>query len=68
MYESAFGEGGERLFAYKVFEHGEDRESVVGKAMVAKESRFIVDVDDTESARQRLVKTSTIGWAHRNRI
>ena len=55
MHEHPFGEGSER-FAYRFFEVGADRKSVTGIAMVAKESRFILDGKDTESARQRFVK------------
>ena len=40
----AFGEGQERL-AFQFFEIGEDGQSVVGKPLVAKESRFLDDFD-----------------------
>ena len=56
MHESTFGEGAER-FAYRFFEVGADGESVIGKPLVAKESRFIVNGYDTEDARQHFVKT-----------
>ena len=56
MAEAAFGEGGERL-AYRFYEVDSDRSTIVGKPLVAKESRFIVDGDDNESARRKFVQT-----------
>ncbi|GAX28499.1 hypothetical protein FisN_38Hh007 [Fistulifera solaris] len=47
-----FGEGAER-FAYRFFELAADCRTIVGKAMVAKESRLILDVDcSDEKARK----------------
>ena len=56
MHESTFGEGAER-FAFRFFEVGADRKSVIGKPLVAKESRFIVNGYDTEEARKQFVNT-----------
>ena len=56
MHESTFGEGAER-FVYRFFEVGEDGESVIGRPLVAKESRFIANSYGTEEARQHFVKT-----------
>jgi hypothetical protein len=47
-----FGEGAER-FAYRFFELAADHRTVVGRAMVAKKSRLILDVDGpNEKARK----------------
>jgi Alpha-kinase family len=53
-----FGEGGER-FAYRFFEVGADGETIVGKPLVAKESKFVLeyeDRNDRSTARSRFVK------------
>ncbi|GAX22147.1 hypothetical protein FisN_39Lh014 [Fistulifera solaris] len=42
-----FGEGAER-FAYRFFELAADCKTIVGKPMVAKESRLILDVDSAD--------------------
>ena len=52
-----FGEGAER-FAYRFYELAADCETIVGKAMVAKESRLILDADGAdEMARKDFTAT-----------
>jgi Alpha-kinase family len=53
-----FGEGGER-FAHRFYEVASDGVSIVGKPLVAKESRFVVEDEnknDNGQARHRFVK------------
>lgn len=56
--KGAFGEGAER-FAYRFYELSDDGKSVVGKALVAKESRMILDAEKLadEQARKKFVRT-----------
>ena len=54
-----FGEGAER-FAYRFYEVAADGKTIVGRPLVAKESRMVLDTEDgmTESdARKQFVKT-----------
>ena len=52
-----FGEGSER-FAYRFYEVAEDGETIVGKALVAKESRYVVEnILDDERSRRKFVET-----------
>lgn len=51
-----FGEGAER-FAYRFFELAADRLTIVGKAMVAKESRLLVLDDHDEKGRKEFTAT-----------
>jgi hypothetical protein len=54
-----FGEGAER-FAYRFYELAADRKTIVGKPLVAKESRLILDEEEREGgdevARKKFVK------------
>ena len=57
MNREIFGEGGER-FAYRFYEVAEDGATVVGKALVAKESRYVVENSlDDERSRRKFVET-----------
>ncbi len=49
--KNSFGEGAER-FAHRFFELAADCRTIVGKAMVAKESRLILDDSDEKARRQ----------------
>ena len=55
-----FGEGAER-FAFRFFEVAADMQTIVGPALVAKESRLILEDDNTgsgdEAARKKFVRT-----------
>jgi hypothetical protein len=52
--KAAFGEGAER-FAYRFFEVGADGECVLGQALVAKESRLVLE--GGQRGREKFVKT-----------
>jgi Alpha-kinase family. len=54
MNKKVFGEGAER-YAFRFFEVGEDGKTVVGKPLVAKESRLVLD--GGEEHRDRFVRT-----------
>jgi len=54
MNKKVFGEGAER-YAFRFFEVGEDGKTVVGKPLVAKESRLVLD--GGEEHRNRFVRT-----------
>lgn len=56
--KSCFGEGKERL-AFRFFELASDARTIVGKPMVAKESRLLLDEDKAadEAARKKFVRT-----------
>lgn len=54
MNKKVFGEGAER-YAFRFFEVGEDGKTVVGKPLVAKESRLVLD--GGEKHRKRFVQT-----------
>lgn len=57
--KSPFGEGAER-FAHRFYEVASDRKTIVGKPMVAKESRYVIANDEDgvgdERQRQRYVR------------
>jgi hypothetical protein len=56
--KKSFGEGCER-FAFRFYEVASDRRTIVGKPMVAKESRHVLDIEegnDESDARTRFVK------------
>jgi len=54
MSKGPFGEGAER-FAFRFFEFAADQRTIVGPALVAKESRLILDHDGVgdEQARKK---------------
>ncbi|KAL7573925.1 hypothetical protein ACA910_001937 [Epithemia clementina (nom. ined.)] len=54
MNKAAFGEGAER-FAFRFFEVGADGQTVLGKPLVAKESRLVLE--GGASGREKFVKT-----------
>lgn len=54
LNKKAFGEGGER-FAFRFYEVAEDRKTILGKSMVAKESRYVLEGGEKE--REQFVKT-----------
>jgi hypothetical protein len=54
LNKAAFGEGAER-FAFRLFEVTEDGETVVGKSLVAKESRLVLEKGD--KTRETFVRT-----------
>ena len=58
MSKGPFGEGAER-FAYRFFELSKDRKTIVGRPMVAKESRLIIEegFEFDERARKKFVRT-----------
>ena len=55
--KEVFGEGAER-FAYRFYELAADRKTILGKPLVAKESRLVLDTEYTDTrARELFVKT-----------
>ena len=54
MNKKAFGEGAER-FAYRFYEVAEDRKTILGQPMVAKESRLVLEGGEKE--RDKFVRT-----------
>ncbi len=57
LNQGPFGEGAER-FAFRFYELDSDRTTIVGKPLVAKESRFILeDGMDDEASRMKFVKS-----------
>ena len=57
LHHRPFGEGKER-FAFRFYELHGDRKTIVGKPLVSKESRFILEKDvDNETARRKYVQT-----------
>ena len=68
LNKEAFGEGAER-FAFRFFEVGSDARTIVGKPLVAKESRFVVEKGNCdETKRQNFVKTFCITQQFAGRI
>ena len=56
LSKGPFGEGGER-YAYRFYELAADMRTIVGPALVAKESRLVLDADiGDNSARSKFVK------------
>lgn len=56
-----FGEGAER-FAFRLFELAADRRTIVGRAMVAKESRLIHDVEHSDVNGRREFTATFCNW------
>ena len=54
LNKKAFGEGAER-FAFRFYEIAEDRKTIIGKVMVAKESRLVLEGGEKE--RDKFVRT-----------
>ena len=53
--KKAFGEGTERI-VYQFFEVGSDYKTVVGNSLVAKESRFLEDVEKDKISKEKYVR------------
>ena len=54
--KSAFGEGAER-FAFRFYELAQDARTIVGRPLVAKESRLVIEHHSGEKERRRFVQT-----------
>ena len=58
MSKGPFGEGAER-FAYRFYEVAEDGKTIVGRPLVAKESRMVLETEDgmiENEARKQFVR------------
>jgi hypothetical protein len=55
MHKEAFGEGAERL-AYRFYEVAADKRTIVGRHMVAKESRLVLEEHADERSRKEFVR------------
>jgi hypothetical protein len=56
MHQEAFGEGAERL-AFRFYEIAADGRTIVGRNMVAKESRLVLEEHADERSRRKFVRT-----------